>query len=68
MSIPNPTKNISTKSALLATTGKQSSSNQPATRLGANGSPDKSSERNGLSWGQIKSKSVTSNYAGYPSN
>ena len=68
MNIPSPTKNISPKSAPLATTGKQSSSNQPATTLGANGSPDKSSECKGLSWGQVKSKSVTSNYAGDPSN
>ena len=68
MNIPSPTKNISIKAAPLATTGKQSSSNQPATTLGANGSPDKSSECKGLSWGQVKSKSVTSNYAGDPSD
>ena len=68
MNIPSPTKIMSTKSAPLATTWKQSSSNQPTTTLGANGSPDKSSESKSLSWGQVKSKPVTSNYAGDPSN
>ena len=67
MNIPSPTKVISTKSAPLATTGK-ASSNQPAASICAHGSPDKASENKGLTWGQVKSKSVTSNYVGEASH